>query len=31
MTPTETFYTIIGLLAIALVFYVNANLYKSGT
>jgi hypothetical protein len=30
MSPTEIFYSIIALLAIGLVFYVNAHLYKPG-
>lgn len=31
MTQIEIFYTIIGLLAISLVFYVNASLYRPGS
>jgi heme/copper-type cytochrome/quinol oxidase subunit 2 len=30
MSPTEIFYVVIGLMAIALVFYANAPLYKAG-
>jgi len=31
MSPTEIFYTVIALLAIAVVFYVNAHLFKRGS